>query len=42
VDENSHQVTKPRDIDPADWWAVISKRFDEVFPELLHVTVHID
>jgi hypothetical protein len=35
-------VTKPRDIDPADWWAVISKRFDEVFPELLHVTVHID
>ena len=35
-------MTKPRDIDPADWWAVMSKRFDEVFPELLHVTVHID
>lgn len=42
VDENSHQVTKPRDVDPADWWAVMSKRFDEVFPELLHVTLHID
>jgi hypothetical protein len=42
VDEKNHQVTKPRDIDPADWWAVMSKRFDEVFPELLHTTVHVD
>jgi hypothetical protein len=42
VDEKTHQVTRPRDIDPADWWAAISKRFDEVFPELLHVTLHID
>jgi hypothetical protein len=42
VDEKMHQLTKPRDIDPADWWAVMSKRFDEVLPELLHMTVHID
>jgi hypothetical protein len=42
VDEKTHRVIKPRDMDPADWWAVMSKRFDEVFPELLHVTVHID
>jgi hypothetical protein len=42
VDEKTHQVTKPRDVDQADWWAVMSKRFDEVFPELLHVVVHID
>jgi hypothetical protein len=42
VDENSHQVTTPRDIDPADWWPVMSKRFDEVSPDLLHTTVHLD
>jgi hypothetical protein len=42
VDEKTHQVTRPRDTDPADWWAVMSKRFDEVSPDLLHTTVHID
>jgi hypothetical protein len=42
LDENSHQVTMPSDINPADWWAVMSKRFDEVIPELLDATVHVD
>ena len=42
VDENSHHLTKCRDIDPADWWVVMSKRFDEVSPELLHITLHVD
>jgi hypothetical protein len=42
VDEDSNQVTTPRDLDPNAWWAVMSKRFDDVFPEPLHVTVHID
>jgi hypothetical protein len=42
VHENSHEVPSLGILTQADWWAVMSKRFDEVFPELLHVTVHID
>jgi hypothetical protein len=41
VDEKEHKVTQPGKMDPADWWARMSKRFDQVVPDMLDVTVHI-
>lgn len=39
VDENAHKTTTPGNIEPADWWSMVSKWFAEVAPELSLLTV---
>ncbi len=39
MDETTGDVHPLGDVDPADWWASFSKRFDEVVPDLLRQTV---
>jgi hypothetical protein len=40
VDGETGAVTNPGNLDPADWWPTLEKRFDEVAPEVLrHMSV---
>jgi hypothetical protein len=42
LDEDSGELRPRTDVDPADWWAQVSSRFDQVAPDLLHhLTVHV-
>ncbi len=34
LDEDGHLVADPGDVEPADWWAQVSKYFSEVAPDL--------
>ncbi|HEY5231515.1 MAG TPA: hypothetical protein VIJ11_11580 [Galbitalea sp.] len=41
VDESNGEIAPTTGVDPADWWAQISARFDQVAPELRnHINVH--
>lgn len=39
LDEDSHRLSDPGDDDPADWWAQVSRRFDELAPDIQVQTV---